>query len=59
MKKTIDLTPEEIEMIHEDIESTKEYFASILDQDDFSSDTEKEDFINSVNTADSILKKLL
>lgn len=62
MNKTVILTPDEVNMIYEDIDSTREYFdtqLSSIPEVGFEWDTEQiEDSINKVNIAESILKKL-
>lgn len=56
--KTVQLTPDEVEMIREDIESTRDYADTHLRYLNYATPAAKEEDIKQVNTAESILKKL-
>lgn len=56
--KTVTLTPDEVEMIKEDIESTLEYFDLHLLNTDDPTPEEREEYVNDAATAESILRKL-
>lgn len=63
MDKKITLTPDEVEMIREDIETTKDYLHDQLANNwefgvEEETPEEREQTIHSVKTAENILKKL-
>lgn len=58
MNKKIELTPEEIEMIADEIHTSKSTFESLLECQMYDDEAEKEDFISNISVADNILDKL-